>query len=167
MATPGPKFSDQKVFRLLYASRAAACTAVDPDGALNDILATACERNAAVGLSGLLALHDGWFIQALEGPGEAVRQTYNRILRDPRHDTIRLLSSEAMVPRLFQRWSMCAAQLSPADAEIVAMLGAKGPFRPDLLGPGPVLRLLRVIGTIHQRRFDEQLAQRQRLASAA
>ncbi|MBT2500951.1 BLUF domain-containing protein [Curtobacterium sp. ISL-83] len=76
------------------------------DDALEAVLAHARERNTAAGLSGLLVHRDGRFMQLLEGPYDAVMETYARIVGDPRHDSVALLVEESIHTRRFPEWSM-------------------------------------------------------------
>ncbi|WP_144714297.1 BLUF domain-containing protein [Curtobacterium pusillum] len=88
---------------LVYMSSA---TAPFDDDALEAVLAHARERNTEDGLTGLLLHRDGRFMQLLEGPYDAVLSTYQRILADDRHDSVRLLAEESIHTRRFPEWSM-------------------------------------------------------------
>jgi hypothetical protein len=65
-------------------------------------------RNGSDGITGLLLLHEGTFLQALEGDEVAVRTTFARIAQDPRHGEVSLLSSGSVTERhrIFGQWSM-------------------------------------------------------------
>ena len=64
-----------------------------------DIVRVAYARNAAAGLTGALLFLDGWFVQALEGPAEALAAAFERIRRDPRHGGLELrLRGPALCP---------------------------------------------------------------------
>ncbi len=89
--------------RLLYASR--ADTAVDHDELLA-ILRQSKANNPAHGITGVLCLSDGIFLQALEGGRSAVNRLYNRIVADPRHTAVELLSYQEIGERRFAGWSM-------------------------------------------------------------
>lgn len=58
------------------------------------------------GVTGLLVAGERRFLQALEGPADAVRATYARILKDPRHYACVLLSEYYQDQRQFSDWSM-------------------------------------------------------------
>ena len=73
---------------------------------LADVLRVSRRNNGASGVTGALLHHDGNFMQALEGPRDAVEATYARIAADPRHrGTIVLLRQEVDRPA-FGEWSM-------------------------------------------------------------
>jgi hypothetical protein len=75
------------------------------DSVIEEILAASRRNNSAAQISGVLLYHDGGFMQVLEGPHDAVEETYQRIAADTRHrNTLVLLKREA--PRVFQEWSM-------------------------------------------------------------
>lgn len=77
-----------------------------PESELFRILETAQTRNRANGVSGMLLYHEGVFLQVLEGPPEAVEETYRRNLRDRRHHGILPLIDKAVSARSFPSWSM-------------------------------------------------------------
>lgn len=71
-----------------------------------DVLAVSRTNNARNGVTGLLVAGQRRFLQALEGPTDAVRATYARILKDPRHYACVLLSEQYLDQRQFGAWSM-------------------------------------------------------------
>jgi hypothetical protein len=89
--------------RLLYIS-----TARHPmTGHELDVLLKLSRRNnAAVAITGLLVVGGRRFLQALEGPEAAVRATYERIGRDPRHFAVVKLADGPIAERAFAGWSM-------------------------------------------------------------
>ncbi len=93
------------MIRLLYISTARQ--PVTPD-LLADILRASRRNNAVVGVSGLLIVGGRRFLQALEGPEEAVLATYRRIHADPRHFAVVELARETIVTRQFPAWAMGA-----------------------------------------------------------
>ena len=89
--------------RLLYISTAR--TILSPEE-LRQILLVSRRNNGAAGVTGLLVVGGKRFLQALEGPEEAVRATFARIERDPRHFAIVKLADQPTDTLSFQRWSM-------------------------------------------------------------
>ncbi|WP_294541465.1 BLUF domain-containing protein [uncultured Rhodoblastus sp.] len=89
--------------RCLYASRpTAACDAP----AMDLILQQARKNNPARGLTGLLAISHNLFLQVLEGGRDEVCEIYNAIVRDERHEQVRLLIFEEISERRFGAWTM-------------------------------------------------------------
>lgn len=89
--------------RLLYIS-----TAREPltQSEIDEILRTSRRNNAAVGVTGLLVVGGRRFMQALEGPTEAVERVYQRICADPRHYAVVMLARETIERRRFDDWAM-------------------------------------------------------------
>jgi hypothetical protein len=108
------------MIRLLYISTARHRLA--PAG-LADILRASRINNARVGVSGLLIVGGRRFLQALEGPEDAVLATYDRIHRDPRHFAVVQLARETIDTRQFPSWAM-GAQAGRAAAEDAALSDA-------------------------------------------
>jgi len=95
--------------RLLYASRAAQPVSADET---MRILRQSKTHNAAHGITGVLCCSDTLYLQVLEGGRAAVNRLYNRIVADPRHKDIELLSYQQIGERRFAGWSMGQVNLS-------------------------------------------------------
>lgn len=89
--------------RLMYASRATEPLAHDE---LVAILKKSKANNPRHGVTGVLCLSGGVFLQVLEGGRAAVSRLYNRIAADPRHHDVCLLSFEEIGERRFEGWAM-------------------------------------------------------------
>jgi len=97
--------------RLMYASRAAG--AVDQEE-VQTILRQSRSHNPPLGITGVLCVctTSGIFLQVLEGGRSAVNRLYNRIVADPRHTQVELLSYEEIAERRFAGWSMGQVEMS-------------------------------------------------------
>ena len=73
---------------------------------IDTLLTTSRRNNAAVGVTGLLVVGGRRFLQALEGPEAAVRATFERIGRDPRHFAVVKFADGAIASRSFAGWNM-------------------------------------------------------------
>ena len=109
------------MFQLVYIS--SAKDAVDA-ATIADILAASRRNNARVGITGLLAVGGRRFLQALEGPEQAVLATYARIQNDPRHRACVLLSCRAVAVRAFGDWGMAHESDGSALEDQIAALAA-------------------------------------------
>lgn len=91
------------MIRLIYISTARSeLSASELDG----ILRASRRNNAAVGVTGLLIVGGRRFLQALEGPADAVLHTYDRIKADARHFAAVTLDNRPISLRGFPRWAM-------------------------------------------------------------
>lgn len=91
------------MLRLIYISTARQVIAANE---LDQILLVSRRNNARVGVTGLLIAGGKRFLQALEGPEDAVSDTYRRIERDPRHFAVVTLRRETVDTRTFPDWTM-------------------------------------------------------------
>lgn len=111
--------------RLLYISSSSDAR---DDATLESILRVSRRNNAAVAVTGLLVVGGKRFLQALEGPEDAVEQVFARIAQDPRHRAVVMLSRKTIERRMFGDWAMGyrAARSKHGDAaplpQIVAEL---------------------------------------------
>lgn len=99
--------------RLFYLSASFGFVAAS---GLAQILHDARERNAAHGVTGLLLYDEGSFAQVIEGPEEAVRATFERISRDPRHLGCKVILDEPALERMFENCPMAfipSAKMAP------------------------------------------------------
>jgi hypothetical protein len=79
---------------------------------LEALLEQARTRNTADDITGLLLYSGGNFMQLLEGPPDAVRQTFARVSASRRHRQVIELMNEPVAAREFSDWSMGFAQAS-------------------------------------------------------
>jgi hypothetical protein len=113
--------------RLLYASRAAApLTGEIVDG----ILKQSREHNAALGITGLLCYSDELFMQVLEGGRDEVCELYNAIVRDTRHDHVRILSYEEICERRFGGWTMGHVNVAKVNPALLLKYAKKPVLNP-------------------------------------
>jgi hypothetical protein len=92
------------LYNIVYCSTATA--GVDT-AAVEAIIAYARRHNPAHGITGLLVFGSGVFFQWLEGPRDNVRQLFDSIREDTRHESIVLLSEDEEIrERLFPNWDM-------------------------------------------------------------
>jgi len=91
------------LLRLCYVSKASASFTL-PE--VQEILKTSGANNRRDGVSGLLCYKNQCFAQVLEGQELDVLRTFVRILRDPRHTDVAILSIGAVSELMFEQWKM-------------------------------------------------------------
>jgi hypothetical protein len=107
---PEPGASDgQPVFRLIYRSHS-RIAAGDAKAELGEIFTTARRNNRALGITGALVTTKEDFAQTLEGSEAAVRDVFERIRQDARHEDVTVIETDTVPERIFGRWAM--AQVS-------------------------------------------------------
>ena len=102
--------------RLLYASRP---TAKLTQGVSDAILAQSRRNNPAAGITGLLCASDEVFIQVLEGGRDEICDLYHAIVRDSRHQGIKLLSYQEIDARRFGSWTMGQVHISKINPSLL------------------------------------------------
>ena len=143
--------TSKQLYRLIYFSSFSPgfpLVEAEQDVEIAKIVRTSVRHNREVGLTGLLLVYQQWFVQALEGPEEAVRTTYDRIRSDIRHQDAVALDAGPVSTRKFSKWTMCARRLTRADNGILQTLDLKGTFDPTMLTPVSALRLLTIVKDI-------------------
>lgn len=109
--------SSGSVFQLIYRST----SRIDPDRRkqeLGTLFSTARSRNKKSLVTGALLCTDDTFVQLLEGEEAAVREVFDRIGRDPRHDSVSLLASGVVADRVFSRWAMAEVSEDGSSSDI-------------------------------------------------
>jgi hypothetical protein len=76
------------------------------DAELIELLRISRQNNERDSITGMLLYKGGNFMQVIEGPEEVVIRLYGKILRDPRHTGLMILSQEPIQERQFPDWSM-------------------------------------------------------------
>jgi hypothetical protein len=88
---------------LLYTSLAVREMNTDD---LTGLLAQSREKNARLKITGLLIYSKREFMQLLEGNKEDIFELYNTIVKDERHQQVKLLWDGEIEDRSFKDWSM-------------------------------------------------------------
>ena len=118
-----------QLVRLIYKSRSALeGAASDVEREFEGILRISRRRNVEEGVTGALMFTRLLFVQALEGPAEAVESVFDRICSDVRHTGVEVVEYGPVGERGFGEWSM--SHLVP-DGAAEALLDG----RPDAAEP--------------------------------
>lgn len=113
--------------RLIYAS---TITPQCDTKMLETILSQSRKNNGEAYLTGLLSFSDKYFLQCLEGSRSQVNHTYNRILNDPRHTNVIIISFEEISSRDFGDWSMGNVPSSALTSLLNLQFSASNTFNP-------------------------------------
>lgn len=103
--TDGAGAHPGETFRLMYLSH----DLIDTENrkrALGALFSQARSNNKRHDITGALLVSGDTFIQTLEGEEQVVRQVYETIRQDDRHDGVELLDSGMVPERVFGHWSM-------------------------------------------------------------
>jgi hypothetical protein len=95
----------ETTFRLVYRSH----MRIAPDARkaeLGAIFSSARSNNKRLGVTGALLVWEDFFVQTLEGEESVVRDLYDRIHRDVRHERVAVITEDPAAARVFGRWSM-------------------------------------------------------------
>jgi hypothetical protein len=133
-----------ELVRLLYRSTVATGIGLRD---LRSILLAANENNAHSGITGMLVMHDDWFLQVLEGGPEAVNRCFMRIAADTRHHGVELLGFHPVHGRCFGQWKMKGLSTrTGGEGEMAELVRIHGDDRGQLPAPedlGAAFALLR------------------------
>lgn len=115
------------LIQITYASRISKMLAPDD---LKNILAASQRNNQRAGITGMLCLSSGFFLQQLEGDCAAVNALYHRILLDPRHRDPAILDFSEITARKFAQWSMGSLSALEANRTINLKYSRSASFNP-------------------------------------
>jgi hypothetical protein len=118
--------------RLLYASRAATPLIASVQ---DSIMQQSRAHNPEMGITGILCFSDDLFIQVLEGGRDEVCELYNTIVRDDRHQNVRILSFEEIRERRFGSWTMGQVNLAKVNPALLLKYGERAELNP-FIGSG-------------------------------
>lgn len=139
---PGAANNVGKLYRLIFYSTATPATTKVMKAAIDEIHSTASARNAALGVTGVLYVCNGRFLQVLEGEKETVQQLFGAISSDNRHFAVHVLEGRSTTSRQFNDWSLCCG-VFPSDMYAFSREPAvANGFQPELLTPFSALGLL-------------------------
>lgn len=120
------------LIQLTYASRAS--TTLGPAD-VKDILRSSGKNNAQAGITGVLCLSNGIFLQYLEGDRAAVNQLYHRLLNDPRHRDPAVLDFGEIAARRFVSWSMGLISATEDNRRLFLKYSTQKDFDPYTMAP--------------------------------
>jgi hypothetical protein len=107
-------------FQIIYSSVSSTPMQLDE---LEDLLEQAQANNGAEAITGALVYVDGFFLQVLEGQRQPVETLMDRISRDLRHDTVRVLQAGEVAAASFSDWKMAYVSATPEQVARWAGLG--------------------------------------------
>ena len=140
-----------RLVRMIYASK--VTDSVDSSD-IKAIADTAVEKNAELGLTGLLCYNGEVFVQWLEGPRDAVNELYATILRDWRHERITILDYSEVDERVFHDWGMGFIPAEEFGADLVMKYSASAKFEPFIMSAESVRRFMVEFGSRHRSMLD-------------
>lgn len=108
---------------LAYVSYMSHQSRVMSDEDINKLLFQIREKNKRLAITGLLLLIQGKFVQYIEGPKSEIKNVYESIKMDPRHNELLLLDSGEIEERQFQDWSMAYKKIN--DSMVKDLTGYK------------------------------------------
>ena len=94
---------EEKIYRLAYVSTACDCLKLDD---INNILDSSKVNNQAENITGILIYCNKHFFQILEGDENDVKELYEKIAIDCRHDNVIKIQEGEVEKRNFGNWSM-------------------------------------------------------------
>ena len=100
-------YDQSSLFRLLYRSRSGVAGGpAEVNREIEAILIASRRNNREAGVTGALMFTRSLFVQALEGPAQAVETTFDRICYDLRHTHLEIVECGPILERGFGGWSM-------------------------------------------------------------
>ena len=97
---------------------------------IDSILAQSRRNNTDRGLTGILCYSDDIFLQALEGSRDDVCETFNAIVRDDRHVSVRILLFDEIGERRFGGWTMGQVNLAKVNPSLLLKYAEKPVLNP-------------------------------------
>lgn len=123
--------------RLIYFSHPTSLGDADID----TILSVSYANNTLRGITGALFFNGSWFVQVLEGGRSPISDVYARILRDSRHEAVRLIQFAPIPERSFPDWAMRYIGGGPAVDRAIRRFMVDG-FDPTAISDGDAMNRL-------------------------
>lgn len=132
------------LYNLVYISRASYPLS---DQDLINILVVSRNRNASLGITGMLLCRGDVFMQVLEGEINAVRTLYyGKITLDKRHTDCHVLAEEFITERSFPKWEMGFNHVmeidEPLKDNVIDFMANDNPYQYTMNNAGFALNLL-------------------------
>lgn len=127
------------MIQLIYVS---ASTGILPDDDIAAFLSAARDRNKSRDLTGIIVHHEGSFLQVIEGEGQMVTSLFEMIRKDPRHESVTLLSRKSIPHREFGDWSMAFVDTTDKADDLEGFVDYEKDFAEMTLGDTQARKLL-------------------------
>ena len=110
------------MYRMIYKSKSNKVITWDE---VKEIMHSSEAHNSELGVSGVLLATSSHYLQVLEGPYETVNEIFMRIVKDPRHCDIKLVSFNTIDARIFEAWGMLGIGVFNLNKELETELKKK------------------------------------------
>jgi hypothetical protein len=125
--------------RLLYASRTTPALA---ERGIDDLLRQSRRNNISCGITGMLCLSNGVFVQVIEGGRADVSRLFARIIADPRNTDVQILMFEDISERRFGNWTMGQVNIASVNPALLLKYSARPSLDPYTAGGAATMKLL-------------------------
>ena len=148
------------LIRIIYISRTnlpAMDTTSEIDPNIARILAKSRSNNRKNGLVGVLYFGDGCFFQCLEGEETTVDTLYEKLLKDPRHKDLKLISRKQISKLSFPDWAMKYVKLEDEMKRLLALHGLDtfNPYEFNAEMTQSVMKLLHGASAVSENESEE------------
>lgn len=120
----------QILLRLTYISRYNANNA---NIEVARILEQSRRNNANNGITGALVMNEKYFLQVLEGPRAVINTLLQKLFKDERHTSLRIVECHEVEQRRWSKWSMQYLMLNDQHNEDVLKFSPDTEFNPYLM----------------------------------
>jgi hypothetical protein len=127
------------LIRLIYASTPRENVDLN---ACHLLLEKARLKNKQLDITGMLVFDGKFFMQGLEGKQAHIDDLYAKLLRDPRHHSVQLLSCREISTREWSNWTMGFAMPTPENEALFLKYSWQNFFNPYDLKPIAAEKLL-------------------------
>ena len=117
--------------QLIYVSNR-ACDTLQ----IEKILQTAQSYNRSHNITGVLLYTDTKFVQLLEGDKKDLDTLYDKILKDTRHTSPYVISTDLILERAFPSWQMAGKRIGTSNIDYISSISSneKEKFEETLAG---------------------------------
>lgn len=138
---------EAELCRLVYFSRSGPNVT---RGALKDILSKSARNNSEIRVTGALYLDQNYFFQVLEGKRWAINRVFRKIVVDPRHSEIGVISLEVITERVFPAWSMLLLGCDSTTRKLYHRHCGGGAFHPQNMTAAGALAFIMELSKPHR-----------------
>lgn len=127
------------LIRLMYVSTTIERMELDK---FKELLAQSQNNNQRRDLTGMLAFNNSIFLQVLEGDREVINTLYYKLLQDPRHHKVVLMSCYEITQRHWGQWSMGFAAPKAENRALFLKYSHQSIFNPYGMGAEAAEKML-------------------------
>lgn len=121
------------------------------------ILEQSRRNNESNGITGVLVMNENYFLQVIEGSRAVINTLLQKLIKDERHTSLRIVECHEVQQRHWSKWSMQYLTLSEQHKEDVLKFSPEAKFNPYLMTASQIKSFIKALSK-RQKRQEKRVS---------